>query len=419
MKNTLISTAFVALIALCACSQTHQTDVVYGINGKNGVSMGVDVSQTAPSCVAGGVTVKTFVDANDNSELDLDETVKKVAVICNGTNGTDGTSVSVSTASVSDCVTGGVVVTAGLLSFPICNGADGAMGPQGEQGIQGAQGPVGVAGQDGKSAYEIWKDLGNTGTEEDFLNSLIGQNGTNGTDGTNGLSAYQIWLNNGNTGTEQDFLNSLVGPRGATGEVGPVGPVGPQGVAGGVGNVTPVQLCPGDTVSFKEYGLVVGSDLFAVYFDKNQPIANGSSCYFSYQNNGTTITLTNTNNTTLVTTVNIGSSSSSSSITGTCLVKKVQDYGTEKHYSFTLSGSNVVGDYLVEINMSNNSASINTNNNGYYSFTAGTYSFTPINSATSFTMYSTSNATSVVQTAKVVKVSNPTQTLTCTVDNTI
>jgi hypothetical protein len=29
--------------------------------------------------------------------------------------------------------------------------------------------------------------------------------------GEPGLSAYQIWLNNGNQGTETDFLNSLKG----------------------------------------------------------------------------------------------------------------------------------------------------------------------------------------------------------------
>ena len=33
----------------------------------------------------------------------------------------------------------------------------------------------------------------------------------NGGDGADGDSAYQIWLNNGNTGSEQDFLDSLEG----------------------------------------------------------------------------------------------------------------------------------------------------------------------------------------------------------------
>jgi len=33
-----------------------------------------------------------------------------------------------------------------------------------------------------------------------------------------GLSAYDIWINNGGIGTEQDFLNSLIGPEGSAGE---------------------------------------------------------------------------------------------------------------------------------------------------------------------------------------------------------
>ena len=37
--------------------------------------------------------------------------------------------------------------------------------------------------------------------------------GQDGTQGAPGLSAYEIWLNAGNTGTEQDFLDSLVGNK--------------------------------------------------------------------------------------------------------------------------------------------------------------------------------------------------------------
>lgn len=37
-----------------------------------------------------------------------------------------------------------------------------------------------VGGVDGKSAYEIWLEQGNTGTEEDFLESLKGKDGTSG-----------------------------------------------------------------------------------------------------------------------------------------------------------------------------------------------------------------------------------------------
>ena len=56
--------------------------------------------------------------------------------------------------------------------------------------------------------------------------------GPQGPAGINGQSAYQIWLSLGNTGTEADFINSLVGPQGAQGIQGNTGPTGPQGPAG-------------------------------------------------------------------------------------------------------------------------------------------------------------------------------------------
>lgn len=78
----------------------------------------------------------------------------------------------------------------------------------------------GAPGEDGKSAYELWLDEGNSGSISDFLDSLIGAPGTNGTDGVDGESAYEIWLAEGNTGTEQDFLDSLKGPQGDPGPGG-------------------------------------------------------------------------------------------------------------------------------------------------------------------------------------------------------
>lgn len=67
----------------------------------------------------------------------------------------------------------------------------------------------GEKGDDGLSAFEIWKDLGNTETKEDFIQDLKGE------DGEDGKSAYQIWLDAGNTGTKEEFLNSLKGDGGA------------------------------------------------------------------------------------------------------------------------------------------------------------------------------------------------------------
>lgn len=62
---------------------------------------------------------------------------------------------------------------------------------------------------DGKSAYELWLEMGHTGTVEDFLESLIGEPGK---------STYEIWLSLGNEGTVVDFINSIQGGKGEDGK---------------------------------------------------------------------------------------------------------------------------------------------------------------------------------------------------------
>ena len=106
------------------------------------------------------------------------------------------------------------------------NSLRGKDGIDGIDGVDGEKGENGTDGEDGKSAYEIWLELGNTGSEENFINSLKGKdgadgvNGENGTDGKNGVdgadgkSAYEVWLELGNTGSEEDFINSLKGSKG-------------------------------------------------------------------------------------------------------------------------------------------------------------------------------------------------------------
>lgn len=75
----------------------------------------------------------------------------------------------------------------------------------------GTNGTQGAQGIDGKSAYDIWIDLGNNGTENDFINSLKGEKGNNG---NNGKSVYEQWLDLGNIGSEEDFIESLKGNSG-------------------------------------------------------------------------------------------------------------------------------------------------------------------------------------------------------------
>ena len=45
-----------------------------------------------------------------------------------------------------------------------------------------------------------------------------------------GLSAYEVWLEQGNTGTEQDYLNSLKGEQGIQGIQGEAGYTPVKGV---------------------------------------------------------------------------------------------------------------------------------------------------------------------------------------------
>jgi hypothetical protein len=74
----------------------------------------------------------------------------------------------------------------------------------------------------GDSAYEVALRNGFEGTEQEWLDSLVGPPGQHGI----GESAYEVALRNGFEGTEQEWLDSLVGPQ---------GPQGPQGLEGGTG----------------------------------------------------------------------------------------------------------------------------------------------------------------------------------------
>ncbi len=57
-------------------------------------------------------------------------------------------------------------------------GETGPKGDKGDRGDTGERGPAGIDGlnghdgKDGKSAYQIWLDLGNTGSQQDFIDSL-------------------------------------------------------------------------------------------------------------------------------------------------------------------------------------------------------------------------------------------------------
>ena len=82
-----------------------------------------------------------------------------------------------------------------------------------DTGVTGPAGPQGIAGPQGEKG-----DPGDTGAKGDT--------------GAAGASAYLVAVDDGYTGTEQDWLASLVGPQGEKGDVGATGPAGAQGPQG-------------------------------------------------------------------------------------------------------------------------------------------------------------------------------------------
>lgn len=103
------------------------------------------------------------------------------------------------------------------------------------KGDKGDKGERGAKGDNGLSAYDIALQHGYYGSEDQWLNHLVGakgEAGINGKDGDNGYSAYQLATNAGYVGTMSEWLRSLVGPKGEPGVAGQAGPIGPQGPAG-------------------------------------------------------------------------------------------------------------------------------------------------------------------------------------------
>ena len=171
-----------------------------------------------------------------------------------GTNGSDGADGTDGSSAYEIWVSAGNTGTESdfLASLVGAQGEQGPQGLQGDTGAQGLQGPTGpqgpqgLAGADGATGpVGLPGETGATGpagpTGPQGPQGPQGVAGNDGADGSNGSSAYEIWIAAGNTGTEAEFLASLVGaqgetgvqgPQGIQGETGATGPAGPQGETG-------------------------------------------------------------------------------------------------------------------------------------------------------------------------------------------
>ena len=109
------------------------------------------------------------------------------------------------------------------------------------------QGPQGAQGSDGKSAYEVAKKNGFTGTESEWLASLVGPagaDGAKGSDGKNGSDGSAATISVGSVIVSDATTVENVGTSTAavlkfTLQQGPAGSTGPQGAPGSDAVLTP------------------------------------------------------------------------------------------------------------------------------------------------------------------------------------
>ena len=180
-----------------------QTKYVYG-GGGGGYSADPATTNTGNGVVGkdGASAYDLWLSAgNSGSQSDFLTSLISTVPGPAGARGADSTVAGPvgATGAKGDTGTAGVAGAKGDVGAQGATGPSGAKGDKGDIGLTGASGAQGPAGPQG-----IQGPVGAPGTP--------GQNGNDGAVGAQGPageSAYQIWLDNGNTGTEQDFLNSL------------------------------------------------------------------------------------------------------------------------------------------------------------------------------------------------------------------
>lgn len=108
-----------------------------------------------------------------------------------------------------------------------------------EDWIKANSGSTSTPGADGKDGITpqlkiengVWFVSYNEGETWEELGKATGDKGESGENGADGKSAYQIWLDAGNDGSEADFLASLKGEQGIQGEKGDKGALDEEQIA--------------------------------------------------------------------------------------------------------------------------------------------------------------------------------------------
>lgn len=220
-----------------------------------------------------------------------------------GTPGKDGNGIvsikKTSSEGLKDTYT--ILYTNGTTTtYDVTNGADGSDGRDGIDGTNGKDGINGTDGTNGKSAYEIAKDNGFVGSEDDWLDSLKGEKGDNGSNGANGLNGKEVVLRvtstmiqwKYDTDTEWNDLIALSSLKGKDGKDGINGSNGSDGIDGDNGRE--IELRNNSTyIQWHYVGDENWYNLIEVSSLKGSNGENGKSAYELAKDTGYTDTLEN------------------------------------------------------------------------------------------------------------------------------
>ncbi len=196
--------ALIAGLLLVGCSGTN------GVDGADGVSALVDVSQEAPgaNCPQGGLAVRSGPDSDSSGTLD-DSEVAQTRYVCNGADGQTVLTRTADEPAGANCANGGVRIDAGIDSDAsgtlddtevtdtryVCNGADGQDGQDGQDGVSyltaTTDEPAGANCANGGLRVDSGPDTDHSGTLDPGEISVSSYvcNGVDGKDGQDGANA--------------------------------------------------------------------------------------------------------------------------------------------------------------------------------------------------------------------------------------